>query len=110
MKKRISYDFIVSLVSLFTAVIPIVAPLIWIEIAKGSGSYGSGSGHDLALLFGIFLAFGLGVFYLIMIGLSLLNDLANNNPKTRKIFAIVITVIDGLAVLTTILLQFLLLL
>ena len=100
--KKLSYDFFLSIVGALVSLVPTILSIIYVEIAKASGSYGSGSGHDLAIFFAFMFTGILLIGFGIMIVLSLLNDLCNKDIKSQKVFKIIISIIDGLTILGTI--------
>ena len=100
--KKISYDSIVSFITILFAFLPVVASIIYVDVAKAGGNYYSGSGHDVAILLAMFASMFIGAFYVLMIVLSLINDFCNTNKKTHSVFAIIMTVLDILVALGTV--------
>ncbi len=97
--KKIKYDLIVSIISICTAIIPFAVAMFWIESAKISGSYHSGSGHDIGLLVALFLSAGIAVFHGIMIAISAINDFKVKDSKKQNITAIIVTILNVLCFL-----------
>ena len=106
--KKIKYDLIVSIISICTAILPFIVAMIWVESAKISGSYHSGSGHDVGILISIFMTGGLIVYHGIMIAISAINDFKVKDVKKQNITAIILTILNVLGVLGNVILTLLL--
>lgn len=105
--KKIKYDLIISILCIFTSILPIIVSEAIVQAAKASGNYYGGSGHDVGLLLAIFLTMTIGGYHGITILLSAFNDFLNKNIQKQNLFAIILTVCNVLGVLGNILITFL---
>lgn len=97
--KKLSYDFVLSIIGLVLSIFPLIASFIYVDI--GSPGRQSLTYEDLPEIYAAFVTVMAVGAFIVMVILSLVNDLAIKNINSQKTFRIIITVIDIVGILIT---------
>ena len=99
--KKLGYDFVLSIIGLFLSIFPLIASTIYIDVL-GSPGRQSLTYQDLPEIYAAFITVIAGGCFIIMVILSLVNDLTNKNINSQKQYKLMITIIDILGMVITI--------